>query len=374
MSDALSGRFSYQRPEISDPGHLRDVRRRRKGLRRHRHEPDDQHRRDLDARVELHAGAGNSRRRELLPQRSASPMPDWPRRRTSSASRASTSTTSQRVSRASSSAERQPARCTASRRRLLGEPAVGSLGADRPKSPRFHQDRRQPHVKWGGNLRHNRDFLLQVQDRLGPAGGFEFNGAQTAIPTDTAALNGFANAFASFLLDVPSRVGRDLTVDRSRHAALGRLQLHPRQVAGHAEADDRSWAAPRVLHAARRPRRARAGSRITIRPRIRSSSRATAMCPANLGVKKYFKNFAPRTGISYRITETIGRAGGLRHQHDSVPRQQLRVQLPGEAEQRLQRAQHLRGGAGSNGGRLPGADSRGHSSRTASSRRQARCS
>ena len=77
-------------------------------------------------------------------------------------------------------------------------------------------------VKWGGNVRHNRDFLLQVQDRLGPRGGFEFNGPQTAIPGDTAALNGFANAFASFLLDVPSRVGRDLTVvdPGTRHWAI----------------------------------------------------------------------------------------------------------------------------------------------------------
>ena len=76
-------------------------------------------------------------------------------------------------------------------------------------------------LKWGGNLRHNRDFLLQVQDRLGPRGGFEFNGQQTAIPTDNAALNGFANSFASFLLDVPSRAGRDLTVvDREFTSSL----------------------------------------------------------------------------------------------------------------------------------------------------------
>ena len=32
--------------------------------------------------------------------------------------------------------------------------------------------------------------------------------------------------------------------------------------------------------------------------------------PANLGVKKYLKNFAPRTGLSYRMTETsVVRAG-----------------------------------------------------------------
>ncbi len=77
-------------------------------------------------------------------------------------------------------------------------------------------------VKFGGNVRHNRDFLLQVQDRQGPRGGFEFSAQQTAIPGDNAASNGFANAFASFLLDAPSRVGRDLTVidPGTRHWAV----------------------------------------------------------------------------------------------------------------------------------------------------------
>ena len=55
----------------SDPGHLWDLRRRGKGLCGHRNEPDDQHRRDLDAHLEHDAGPGNSRRRQLLPQRSA---------------------------------------------------------------------------------------------------------------------------------------------------------------------------------------------------------------------------------------------------------------------------------------------------------------
>ena len=113
---------------------------------------------------------------------------------------------------------------------LYGPPVVGfsaSLPWDRSErttevSTVFTKSTGNHTVKWGGNLRHNRDFLLQVQDRLGPRGGFEFNGQQTAVPTDNAALNGFANAFASFLLDVPSRVGRDLTVvdPGTRHWAV----------------------------------------------------------------------------------------------------------------------------------------------------------
>jgi len=68
-------------------------------------------------------------------------------------------------------------------------------------------------IKFGGEGRHNRDFLLQVQDRGGPRGAFSFGGAQTANPSDSRAVNGFANAFAAFLLDPPGSLGRDLTRD-----------------------------------------------------------------------------------------------------------------------------------------------------------------
>ena len=67
-------------------------------------------------------------------------------------------------------------------------------------------------IKFGEDFRHTRDFLLQTQDNGGPRGQFQFRAPQTAIPADAAATGGFANAFASFLLDVPSLVQRDLKV------------------------------------------------------------------------------------------------------------------------------------------------------------------
>ncbi|PYQ80836.1 MAG: TonB-dependent receptor, partial [Acidobacteria bacterium] len=67
-------------------------------------------------------------------------------------------------------------------------------------------------IKFGEDLRHTRDFLLQTQDNGGPRGQFQFRAPQTSIPSDAAATAGFANAFASFLLDVPSLVQRDLKV------------------------------------------------------------------------------------------------------------------------------------------------------------------
>ena len=67
-------------------------------------------------------------------------------------------------------------------------------------------------IKFGGNCRKNSDMLLQTQDNQGPRGGFTFSGAQTGSTADTAANSGIANSFASFLLDLPSGMARDLKV------------------------------------------------------------------------------------------------------------------------------------------------------------------
>ncbi|MFN0121074.1 MAG: carboxypeptidase regulatory-like domain-containing protein, partial [Blastocatellia bacterium] len=77
--------------------------------------------------------------------------------------------------------------------------------------------------KMGGEYRRNRDFLLQVQDNGGTRGRYIFGGAQTALPGNNTAINGLGNAFASFLLDAPNSVGRDLTVidePGTRHWAI----------------------------------------------------------------------------------------------------------------------------------------------------------
>ena len=67
-------------------------------------------------------------------------------------------------------------------------------------------------IKFGEEINKNRDFLLQIQDNGGVRGHFDFNGSRTATPSDTAAQNGIANAFAAFLLDRPNSVGRDIKV------------------------------------------------------------------------------------------------------------------------------------------------------------------
>ncbi len=164
-------------------------------------------------------------------------------------------------------------------------------------------------VKFGGNLRHNRDFLLQVQDRLGPRGGFEFNGAQTAIPSDNAAVNGFANAFASFLLDVPSRVGRDLTVidPGTRHWAVFSFVQDKWQLTPQITIDlglRHEYYTPLVGLESQ-------GGLANYDP-VTNALLVSGYgdVPTDLGVKKYWKNFVPRVGLSYRLTETsVVRAG-----------------------------------------------------------------
>ena len=97
--------------------------------------------------------------------------------------------------------------------RLSRRACRGIAPSGRCSSPRCSRKSPGNHtIKFGEDFRHTRDFLLQTQDNGGPRGQFQFRAPQTAIPSDAAATGGFANAFASFLLDVPSLVQRDLKV------------------------------------------------------------------------------------------------------------------------------------------------------------------
>jgi len=67
-------------------------------------------------------------------------------------------------------------------------------------------------LKFGGDYRHNTDYLLQTQDQGGPRGFYTFNGGQTGVPSIAATQNNVGNSLAAFLLDRPSTAGRDLAV------------------------------------------------------------------------------------------------------------------------------------------------------------------
>ena len=78
-------------------------------------------------------------------------------------------------------------------------------------------------LKFGGEWRKNRDILLQTQDAGGSRGRFAFTASGTGSPAEQASLSGLANSFASFLLDWPNTVQRDLKVidqPGTRHWAI----------------------------------------------------------------------------------------------------------------------------------------------------------
>ena len=165
-------------------------------------------------------------------------------------------------------------------------------------------------VKIGGDLRYNRDFLLQVQDNGGPRGAFRFNGAMTAIPGYTAGQNGFANSFAAFLLDRPNSIGRDLITDidpGSKHWATFTYIHDKWQVTPNITLDlglRHEYYTPLVGLTDR-------GGLSNYNPENNTLEVAGySQVPSNLGVESNWRNFNPRTGISWRLSEkSVFRAG-----------------------------------------------------------------
>jgi hypothetical protein len=165
-------------------------------------------------------------------------------------------------------------------------------------------------IKVGTEVRHNEDFLLQIQDAGGVRGQFTFNGAQTSIPTDTRATAGLANSFAAFLLDVPGNIRRDIKViDRpgTKHWAVFAFIQDKWQVSPRLTLDlGLRWEyyTPLVGIEDQGGLSNYDISNNTVRIAGYGS------IPQNIGVESTWTNFAPRLGAAYRFDEkTVLRAG-----------------------------------------------------------------
>ena len=165
-------------------------------------------------------------------------------------------------------------------------------------------------LKVGGEWRHNRDLLLQTQDAGGPRGAFSFNASGTGNPAETATLSGVANAMASFLLDWPNGVQRDLKVfdePGTKHWATF-LFVHDKwQFRSNVTIDlGLRWEYYNPLEGL-----AGAGSLSNYDPATHTLRVSGYGDTDNaLNVEKTLTNFAPRTGISWRLNnETVVRAG-----------------------------------------------------------------
>ena len=164
-------------------------------------------------------------------------------------------------------------------------------------------------IKFGEDLRYNRDFLLQTQDNGGSRGRFRFRAPQTANPADPASQNGFANAFASFLLDVPAEIGRDLRVvdPGTRHQAFFTFIQDKWQVAPNLTIDlglRHEYYTPMIGLEDQ-------GALSNYDPAT-NTLRVAGYSEVDdaVGVKKHFGNFAPRAGVSYRLNDKSVVRGG----------------------------------------------------------------
>lgn len=159
-------------------------------------------------------------------------------------------------------------------------------------------------IKWGGDLRRVRDDLLQDQT-FSPRGAFTFNDLQTST---TGAKTNIANFMGSFLLDQPSQTGRDLNTFFPCYRqwwffAYGgdKWQATPKLTVDYGlRWDFYPPATPRV-----------AGGFSNYNPVNNTLVLAgLGNNPSNLGMETQYKYFAPRTGLSYRVTEgTVVRVG-----------------------------------------------------------------
>jgi hypothetical protein len=165
-------------------------------------------------------------------------------------------------------------------------------------------------LKFGGEWRSNDDMLLQTQDAGGPRGRFVFNASGTGVPSESATTSGPANAMASFLLDWPNTVQRDLKVfDRpgTKHWATF-FFIHDKWQARHNVTVDLGlrWEYYTPLEGLEGP-----GSLANYDPAT-NTIRVSGYGQLNeaLNVEKNFKNFNPRTGVSWRLDQnTVVRAG-----------------------------------------------------------------
>src|SRR5262249_42095217 len=160
-------------------------------------------------------------------------------------------------------------------------------------------------LKWGADLRNNRDDLLQTQT-YSPRGLFIFREGPTALNGGPSP--GFANAFASFLLDLPNEYGRDLpgtfpalrqntlfTYFQDKWVVSQKLTLN-------IGLRHEIYFAPTPMF--------KAGFSNYNPDNNTLELAGIGKIPSNMGRNTNYKDFAPRFGFAYRLSEkTVVRGG-----------------------------------------------------------------
>lgn len=160
-------------------------------------------------------------------------------------------------------------------------------------------------IKFGEEYRRVRDDLLQGQT-FNPRGLFQYRDGQTALKGGPQ--TGLANNFASFLLDDPNQVGRDIGVQSStwRESQFFTYVQDTWQATSKLTLNyGLRW----ELYVPPTPRKP--GGFSDYNPLNNTLILAgIGSVPMDLGVDKHFNYFAPRLGLVYRVNEkTVARAG-----------------------------------------------------------------
>ncbi|MDE3103749.1 MAG: TonB-dependent receptor [Acidobacteriota bacterium] len=160
-------------------------------------------------------------------------------------------------------------------------------------------------LKFGADVRRVRDDLLQDQT-FSPRGVFNFQDVQTS---QAGAATNIANDIASFLLDQPYQVGRDLNTFFPAY----------RQWWIFAYAADKWQATPKLtvdlglrweFYPPATPKIAGGFSNYDpVNNQLVIAG--VGGNPSNLGMKTQYRYFAPRTGFSYRVTDSTVIRGGF---------------------------------------------------------------
>ncbi len=163
-------------------------------------------------------------------------------------------------------------------------------------------------IKFGGDLRRVRDDLLQDQS-FSPRGQYAFGGGQTALNNGgKTSATSYNNNLAGYLLDLPNQAGRD----------LGQYFPAYRQWEFFTFAQDKWSATPKLtldiglrweFYPPATPRFK--GGFSNYDPAANTLVIAgVGGNPSNLGMKTRYRDFAPRFGAAYRLSEkTVIRAG-----------------------------------------------------------------
>jgi hypothetical protein len=160
-------------------------------------------------------------------------------------------------------------------------------------------------IKWGFDARRERQDLLQTPI-FSPRGRFTFTPGPTSSTTDSS--NGYANAFAAFLLDEPNSVGRDLAVIfPTRRNTIYNLYFQDKwQITKKLTLDLglrwEYWPATTPEYPG--------GLSNYIPSNNTLQVAGEGSISMNLGIKNHPLDFAPRFGVAYRLNDkTVFRGG-----------------------------------------------------------------